>query len=250
MYSILKTLLLPPASLLLLLFLGLAWWRRPLGRALVLVAGLGLWLLSLPIVAALLMGPLEPYPALSAEDLSRPRAQAILVLAANRQTDAQEYGGDDLGDMTLERVRYGAWLHHRTGLPLYVSGTSPADPEPSLARLMAQVLEQEFRAPVAGIEARSADTWENARFTQALLEGSGIRRLYLVSHAWHLPRAARAFEQAGLEVIPAPTGFVHRDGYRLEPGDFLPSARALWRSYFACHEYLGWIWYRIREKMA
>jgi uncharacterized SAM-binding protein YcdF (DUF218 family) len=251
LYSLFKSLLLPPASLLLPLLLGLIWWRRPrLGRGLVWLGTLSLLVLSLPWVAARLMTPLEPYPALGAVELSQAQAQAILVLAANRAVEAGEYGGDDLGELTLERVRYGAWLQRRTGLPLYLSGSNPQDPPPTLARLMRRVAETEFHVPVAGIEERSSDTWENAHFSAELLAEAGVRRILLVTHAWHLPRAVLAFAGTGLEVIPAPTAFVHKAGAELEMGDFFPSARALQKSYYALHEYLGLVWYRIREYRA
>ncbi len=251
MYALVKSLLLPPASLLLLLLLGLAWWRHPwLGRGLVgLAAGL-LLALSLPVLANQLIAPLEAYPALGEDDWAATRAEAILVLSATRAKDAPEYGGDDLGDLTLVRLRYGAWLVRRTGLPLYLAGSNPDDPEPSLARLMAQVAEFEFQVQVAGIEERSRDTWENAHLGSALLAEAGLTRVLLVTHAWHMPRALRAFQATGLEVLPAPTGFAHGGGGVLGLRDFMPSQRALQKSYYSLHEYLGLVWYRIREFMA
>jgi hypothetical protein len=35
-----------------------------------------------------------------------------------------EYGGDTLGRLTLERVRYGARVAKKTGLPVLVAGGS------------------------------------------------------------------------------------------------------------------------------
>lgn len=46
----------------------------------------------------------------------------------------------------------------------------------------------------------SLDTRDNARFAAALLRRRGISHVALVTCSWHLPRAARAFEAAGLEV--------------------------------------------------
>jgi uncharacterized SAM-binding protein YcdF (DUF218 family) len=46
----------------------------------------------------------------------------------------------------------------------------------------------------------SLDTRDNARFAAGLLERRGIGRIVLVTCAWHLPRAARAFRATGLEV--------------------------------------------------
>ena len=242
-YHLIKALLLPPVGLLWPILLGVLWWRHPFGRGLVLAGALGLLILSLPIVPARLMALLEPYPALTPADLERPRVQAIVVLGAGRYTDAPEYGHDDLGPLTLQRVRYAAWLQRRTGLPLVVCGGSPPGEYPPLARIMARVLEQEFGVAVAAVEDRSQTTRENARFGAALLREHGWRRIWLVSHAWHLPRAVAAFREAGIEVTPAPTAFIHREDPGTQPGDFLPSAKAWTGSYYALHELIGRLWY-------
>jgi uncharacterized SAM-binding protein YcdF (DUF218 family) len=55
----------------------------------------------------------------------------------------------------------------------------------------------------------SLDTRDNARFAASLLGRRGVTRVVLVTCSWHLPRAARAFEAAGLEV----------EGFGVEPPD-------------------------------
>jgi uncharacterized SAM-binding protein YcdF (DUF218 family) len=250
LYRLLKALVLPPASLALLVLLALAWRRRPLlGRGLAAFSAMGILALSLPIVAARLMAGVEPYPALTAADLSEPAAQAILVLGAGRYTGAPEYGGDDVGALTLQRLRYAARLQRLTGLPLYVTGGSPPGESPPLGRLMARVLREDFQVPVSGVEDLSQNTRENALYSAELLTRRGITHVFLVSHAWHLGRAVPAFQSAGLQVTPAPTAFVHRDTPGVERGDFLPGGRALLYSYYAVHEYLGQAWYALREAL-
>ena len=75
--AVLRSLLLPPASPLILALFGmllLRRWRR-LGFALILVAGLSIWLFSTPLIADTLSRLAERSPVL---DLSRPiDAQAI-----------------------------------------------------------------------------------------------------------------------------------------------------------------------------
>ena len=82
------------------------------------------------------------------------------------------------------------------------SGNGQAS-EAEAARLSAR---QDFGFDLRWAEAQSRDTRENALRTAQLLQREGIRRVALVSDAWHLPRATREFEQAGFEVLPAPTG--------------------------------------------
>ncbi len=249
-YTILKALILPPIGLFMAILLGLLWWPHPwLGRGLVLFSVTLLLLMSLPVVATLLMSGLEPYPALNETDLQGSKSQAVIVLGAGRYSDALEYGGDDIGPLTLQRLRYAALLQRRTGLPLYASGGSPKNEPPALARLMQRSLERDFRVPVAGIEDRSRTTWENARYSAHLLLNQGISNILLVSHAWHLPRAVQAFERAGFKVTPAPTAFATGKDGVMKSTDFLPATRALHLSYYAIHEYLGRFWYAVRESI-
>jgi uncharacterized SAM-binding protein YcdF (DUF218 family) len=51
------------------------------------------------------------------------------------------------------------------------------------------------------VEARSRNTFENAAETAALLGAAGLSRVWLVSEAYHLPRAAMLFRLAGLTVV-------------------------------------------------
>lgn len=250
LYSLIKSLILPPVGLILLILLGVLWWRRPLlGRGLVLLGASALLLLSLPMVSHRLMQPLEPYPALTEQDLMHPAAQAIVLLGAERYTDATEYGGDSIGPISLQRARYAAWLQRRSGLPLFVTGGSPPHEDPPIGLLMSRVLEQEFQVPVTQVERHSLNTQENAAFTAPILRRERISRIYLVTSAWHLPRAVRAFEQEGIQVTPAPTAFEQRNPSEGPmPQDFFPGPRSLYRSYYAIHEYLGRIWYAVREQ--
>jgi len=102
------------------------------------------------------------------------------------------------------------------------------------------VLTGEFGVPVRWVEGGSANTRQNARFSAEMLKRDGVTRVLLVTHAWHVPRAMRSFERAGLAVSPAPTLF-HREP--LTPLDFLPKSYA--GAHYAMHEWLGLIWYRL-----
>lgn len=106
--GILELLLVPPGSLIVLLLVGLWLMRhRPrLGYGLMGASTALLLFTSLPITAGLLMDTLEPYPALTPEQIAHPEAQAIVVLGGGRRQAAAEYGDDTVKSITLERVRY------------------------------------------------------------------------------------------------------------------------------------------------
>lgn len=237
-------LLLPPANLLLVGLLGvffLARRRATLGKVLIIMSMGGLWLLSLPLVSdALIESLTPPYQALRPED-----ADAIVILGGGRQRDDIEYGGDTAKDVTLERLRYGAYIAKKLDKPILVTGGKPTGGALSEARVMANILEAEFHRPVRWLEERSNNTIDNARFTAKILLESGIKRIYLVSHGWHLKRAIPQFERLGLTVIPA--GFNYMPDGPLNPLHFLPSADSLAESAYATHEWIGILWYRIRN---
>lgn len=234
--------LLPPLNLLILGGLGLLLLKRrqAWGKALIGLSLGGLWLLATPFVAGHLLDALKPPP----QTLDGTEADAIVILGGGTNYDAVEYGGDTVGRSTLERVRYGAWLARKLDKPLLVTGGSPAGGRPE-GQLMRETLEREFDVKVRWVEARSNNTRENAMFSAKLLKMAGIRRIYLVSHAWHLPRALPEFEREGLQVVPAGTGYSLTRGPR--PMDFVPSAYGLYDSYLAMHEGIGLVWYRIRN---
>lgn len=250
--KVLGLLLTPPGILLLLAFLGffIQFRRRVIGNIVVGLSLVALSALSLPVTGRALIAPLETGahslpPASLTPDEAKKQADAIVVLGGGRYPQAPEYGdADAVSESTLHRLRYAAYLHRRTGLPMLVTGGAPfGEPAPE-ALLMQEALENDFQIRPRWTEARSRNTQENAAFSKEILAAAGIRRIYLVTHAWHMRRARLAFEHAGFKVIPAPTGYATR--FKLSVLDFLPDARALDNSGLFFHEVAGIGWYYLR----
>lgn len=231
-----KALVLPPGGPLLLALAGLVIARRAprTGRTLAWIGVGSLLLLSLPIVAWWLTLPFnrEPFDVAQAAG-----AQAVVILGGGTRRNAPEYGGDTLGRLTLERVRYGAQVAKRTRLPVLVTGGSTPGATASEAALMEDALAREYSVPVRWIEDRSRNTYENARYSAALLKSDGVDRVVLVAHAIDMPRATAEFAESGVATVPAATGLPSRGG--LVPMDFLPSAAALQHSHDALYELLA-----------
>lgn len=236
----LKHLLLPPANLFLLVLLGrLLARRRPhLGRLVMGFAIIALYALSTPYVSGSLI-----YGVQSAEALTRlnDKAQAIVVLSAGNAA-APEYGGETVGGNSLLRIRYGAYLQGRTGLPLLVTGGRGHGNSPSEGEVMAEALEQSFGVTPRWVEINAANTYENAANSAAILHPLGIKTVYVVTSASHMRRAAASFESVGFEVIPAPTNLSSAPD--LAPQSFIPSAKSIYSSATAMHEWFGLAWYR------
>jgi uncharacterized SAM-binding protein YcdF (DUF218 family) len=241
--NVIAALLVPPGSLLLLAAAGaLLALRRPrAGRALVALSLAALYALSTPFLADTVVRTLEPAPR---DPLADRSGQAIVVLGGGTYFGAPEYGQDTISEASLVRLRYAAHLHRASNKPVMVTGGAPQGNAASEAEQMRKVLEHDFQVPVRWAEPASNNTLENARLSYRLLDAAGMRRIYLVTHAWHMPRARLAFEHAGFTVIPAPTAFATH--YRLTILDFLPSAGALFRSRHFFHEVIGIGGYHLR----
>jgi uncharacterized SAM-binding protein YcdF (DUF218 family) len=236
--------LIPPGCLIVLAAWGLVRMRKHprSGKALAALALASLWALSTPWLSRLLLQAWEP---VAANVLQAPPAQAIVVLGGGQYFAAPEFGDDTVNDATLTRVRYAAHLHRLTGKPLLVSGGSPVGNPRNEAHVMKAVLESDFKVAVTWVEIASTNTLENARASRALLAPLGINRIYLVTHAWHMPRSQWAFTQAGFDVVAAPTAFTTH--YRLTLRDYMPRAYALQDSSDFFHEIIGLAWYRLKS---
>ena len=131
---------------------------------------------------------------------------------------APEYGGPAAEPLLLDRLAYGAYVAHHTGLPILVSGNGIE------ASAMRDTLARNFGIEPRWVEDRSYDTFDNASNSAQMLRADGVQRIVLVTSADHLWRAAQEFTAAGLEVMPAPAGmWADRDLGVLR---YLPEAQA------------------------
>jgi uncharacterized SAM-binding protein YcdF (DUF218 family) len=234
---LLRTLVLPPASPLVLAALGvwlLARRRtgdagRRAGLALALASLAALWALATPVVADALTRLAQRYAALGPG--APVRGQAIVILSGGAERMAPEYGGWAVGLEALERVSYGAYVARRTGLPVLVSGSARE------ALAMRATLARDFGITARWVNGESRDTFDDAQLSARLLKADGIARIVLVTSATHEWRAAKEFESAGLAVEPAPVHVWAPQPRELR--DYLPDAVALLQSREALYEILG-----------
>lgn len=239
----LEFLLSPPGNLLVCLLLALLLYRwRGAMLAVLLVGILQAIVFSLPVVAERLMGGLErQYPPKAELWLQQPLPQAIVVLGSGRNPEAVEYGGKMSAGIELERLNYAAFLHRKTGLPILISGSS------NEAAYMEEVLANTFQVPIRWQEGDSHTTWENAANSDRILSAAGIRSAWLVTQAWHMPRAMQAFSHRQVQYLPAATSYGSCNFWRHEWMWWVPQATALARSQTALHEWLGLWAYGLRN---
>jgi uncharacterized SAM-binding protein YcdF (DUF218 family) len=99
------------------------------------------------------------------------------------------------------RVALGVGRYREGAAPLLVLSGGGAGPVAEAAVM--RDLAREAGVPEAAllVEGESRNTFENAANTARLLQSSGKTRIVLVSDRLHLPRAARLFRGAGIEVV-------------------------------------------------
>lgn len=247
----LKSLLLPPGGIIILLLIGL-WFRHyRSGRVLSGLATLLLYLLSTPAVTYWIATQVESSPPVLAADIKKSGAQALLVLTASATLRNPEISWQARpSSIGLERLNYALQLHRKTGLPVVVSGGKLTIDSAPLAKIYADWLRDQG-VDVLAMETRSANSWENIRFSLPILKQHGINKVAIVTHAFHMPRAMQAAKASGLDAVAAPFGFVHKrvDGQQiaLSSIDWMPDANSLATNYLLLHELTGRWWYAIKS---
>lgn len=244
--------ILPPGMFFVLLAAGLFWGRKH--RWAQWLAGVSLVafaLLTLKVVAYVLVAPIEArWPPLDPQ-IARglaPEQAMIVVLGGGKIEGALEYPEQTtLSAASLRRTLYAAQLAARTGLPLAVTGGSPGGGALSEAALMKNFLERGLGQRVALVEDQSLNTLQSARFTAQALAERRINTVVLVTDVFHMARAVRSFEAAGLKVVPAPMYF--RASAPLNIRDFIPSVDGLELSRYVLSEWVGAVWYWLRAQV-
>jgi uncharacterized SAM-binding protein YcdF (DUF218 family) len=207
------------------------------------LAGALLFLSSWPPAAAFFAWTLEAgLPSAAPADSG---AQAIVVLAANLYAPNPPRPFRILGQGSHLRCQCALWLY-RNGRQLPILASGGLDGEVVVAEEMARVLRTEGVPPEHVLtESRSLNTYENARFSAQMLAAMGIRRIILVTEAYHMKRAGLAFRRQGMEVWQAPCGFRSWE-FQWRWTQFFPAAKALLGTEDALHEWMGLAYYRLR----
>ncbi len=240
--KIVLILILPPASLLLMILSGLILlrWRRTAGRILLAFGIILLYGLSIDPVADRLIRPLEAaYKPFSSTDA---RPDAVVVLGGGAHDLSWVPAPPAPSERSLERLVHGIQRARTLQLPLVITGgsgriTPGGAPE---ADAMADVaVRLGFPKKDIIVESRSRNTWENAESVKQTIQGKNI---ILVTSAFHMKRSFGMFKKKGFTVLPDPTGYLSQT----QPPSLallLPNAGALNTSSTALAEYVSLAWY-------
>ena len=200
---------------------------------------------SLPITANRLWGALEAdYPHRSIESVEN--ADAVVVLSGMLEWLATEDSVVPQWGEATDRLFAGVDLLNAGKAPLVIltRGLYPwADLPPEgdqLAKRAIAMGVQDKQILLTGIVRNTAD---EAQEVKTLMELGGLRRVILVTSAYHMPRAKMLFDRAGIDSIDYPTDFRSSGGYS-DWMDFIPSAGGLHKTSEAVREFIGRIYYR------
>lgn len=220
--------------------------HRSAGRRsrLAVVGALGLFLLSWPPAAMLALLPLErPYPRRAPTPDAR--MGALVVLSSAVFPPSPPLPTPSLGDDTAERCVYAAWLYkHGFEMPILVTGGGLGRAAPYAQHMKDMLLAQGIPEEQIWVEPQARSTHENAVNSAALLRARSVRRIVLVTEAYHMRRAELCFRKQGLEVVPAACGF--RAVMELDALEYIPGWEPISWNEQTLHELIGLAWYKLR----
>jgi uncharacterized SAM-binding protein YcdF (DUF218 family) len=254
-FYLLKNLLLPP-TLLFLLFVSIyvlllkygGTVRRP--RRLLLSAILFYYSLGITPTADLICAPLETKytPLISTQNIEG--IKAIVVLGGGAQPAGRLWPFDQVSRPTAFRLLEAVRLFRSMDSPYIIVSTGKASPflqNYTESQIMAEFLSTTGIPKELIIEeSSSSNTYENAKYTVALLREKELGNGFLlVTSSIHMPRAMAVFLKLGANPIPAPADFRSSSG-NYTALSFFPNVGNMDLSVSAIYEYLGLVWYWIK----
>jgi uncharacterized SAM-binding protein YcdF (DUF218 family) len=190
---------------------------------------------------------------------AEPGVERIVVLSGYGEYHAAFPVTSNLSGETMCRLIEGARLHRL--LPasrMIVSGGVVHAGDKPIAALMADFLLQlGVREGDILVEGNSRTTYENLVEVRSMV---GSHPFILVTSACDLRRASAVAHKLGMNPLPAPACFwalphypAEMDGWQwvcsFIDGFAHPSTARLTRIQWACHEYLGYSWYRLLNRL-
>lgn len=179
------------------------------------------------------------------ENKHRPPAEVkgdvIIMLGGGATLDTPNLSGKGhLSGSAANRLLTCLQLYHQLKVPVIVLGGQvykTTGPEAKIAKeILLGVGVPESKII---IENKSRNTTENARLVKRVLDRYDYSNPILVTSAFHMERAIRAFAKVGVAVVPYPTDYHTGVSNRFGWSKLMPSAEALSDVSLAVKEYLG-----------
>ena len=170
----------------------------------------------------------------------------IVVLGGGDTNDPRVPANDQLSDSGLSRVVEGIRLQRLVpGSKLLLSGgvggkEKHADALGAVATALGVASDDMVLDKTA---------WDTEQEAQNIGPRLGQEPFFLVTSAFHMPRAVALFRHAGTRPIPAPTHHLTLDTPGIHLNEFFPAPDAMANLESGWHEYLGLVWSKLRGKL-
>jgi uncharacterized SAM-binding protein YcdF (DUF218 family) len=253
----------PLGILVVLLFMGvvLSFSKRysNLGRR-VLLSGALIYLIFMfsPLADFLIRNLEKQFPPMLSPPAS-PKVDRVVILSGYGAGNPDFPITSNLSEQTVGRLVEGIRLYHQVpGVKLIVSGGIIKKGDEPLAKLMSDFLRQ-IGVPAEDIvmEGKSRNTYENLTEVRKLV---GANPFLLVTSGCDLPRAMGVARKLQMNPLPAPACIWSLQHYPTKmsvtqtatafiTGFAYPSTTRLSRIQWAYHEYLGYIWYWLLNRV-
>lgn len=227
-----------PIGIVTLLILLAGWkkwrWAAWLAAAALLASSTG-------VVGNALLRSLEnAYPARSIASL--PEADAVLVLGGIL-SPGKATGLVTEWSEAVERFEAGVEIVQRGKARLVLFTGDPRGSEGSA--LQREAIERGVPRERTAVIGAVGNTADEAAQLKRYAQQHGLKRVVLVTSAWHLPRAMRLFQGAGVELTPFPVDYRALPNTGLPYLDWIPNAGALGKTETALRECYGIAFYAV-----
>ena len=192
------------------------------------ILGLGwMFLWSLPITSLYFGGKLERRYVYE-EAARAPRADVIVVLGGNTQANRANWFEPYNRATAIDRIDRAAALYLAGRAPKILLSGGALEGKVSEAQIMAKILRQRGVPESALIlENNSRYTYQNAQFSDQMMQSAQLKRALLVTSALHMPRALATFIKRGIDTMPASSAPQITLPEDVELNPWLPQIRSL-----------------------
>ena len=244
-------LFLPPGIFIVLILIGIVLLlinKRKIGIVVLTLTAILIYLLSIEPVKDRILLPLEnafPYPG-----KAELNCEAIVVLGGGKISHSPEEGGKTAVKPQVAKRLYTAFkVWKEIKKPLVVSGgkvfKEDAEPESSAMKRFLTNLGVPDKEVIE--ESKSKNTFQNGVFTYEILNRRGVKRICLVTSAYHMPRSYKIFRSVGFSVTPVPADYrIDRASYSWS--SYFPKMEYLYDSFSGIHEYVGIVYFELIQK--
>ena len=219
-------------------------------KRLLLVLAFFLYFFSIEPVRDLFVMPLENrYSVVKPKDLENSDAYILLGGGIYEKAPISLDGMGIPSRTALPRVVETARLYRRFPKTIYIGGGALDGNIVSEAEVYKKFLEGlGVKENDVRLDTRSRTTYENGKYILDLLEKDGVKNPVLITSALHMPRSVYTFANFGIEVIPAPCGYIsERNGYSSK--SFIPDFKNISDVRDAMWERIGAFYYKLKFKV-